>query len=89
MKVWNKAIPARTKISPLVGVWYAELGGVNRFTHIWSYPSLDARNEARDKALATGVWPPSAVAKKEGMPDAVLVAQENKIMMPSAFSPLQ
>jgi hypothetical protein len=29
------------------------------------------------------------VAKKEGMPDAVLVAQENKIVMPSAFSPLQ
>ncbi len=89
LEVWNKAIPARVKFSPLVAVWYAELGGVNRFTHIWSYPSLDARNEAREKAVAAGVWPPSAVAKKEGMPDAVLVAQENKILMPSAFSPLQ
>lgn len=89
MNVWNKAIPARVKFSPLVAVWYAELGGISRFTHIWSYPSLDARNEARDKAVAAGVWPPSAVAKKEGMPDAVLTAQENKILMPSAFSPLQ
>ncbi len=88
-KVWEKAMPARVKFSPLVGVWYAELGAVNRFTHIWSYPSLDARNEAREKAVAAGVWPPSSVAKKEGMPDALLTAQENKIVMPAAFSPLQ
>jgi len=88
-RVWEKAMPARVKFSPLVGVWYSELGGLNRFTHIWSYPSLDARNEAREKAVAAGVWPPSVVAKKEGMPDAVLVAQENKIVMPAAFSPLQ
>jgi hypothetical protein len=29
------------------------------------------------------------VAKKEGLPEVTLVAQENKIVMPSAFSPLQ
>lgn len=88
-KVWEKALPARTKISPLVAVMYAEVGAVNRFTHIWAYPTLDARNETREKAAATGVWPPSAYAKKEGLPDALLVSQENKIVMPSAFSPLQ
>ncbi len=88
-KVWEKALPERVKISPLVGVWYSELGGLNRFTHIWAYPSLDARNETREKATATGAWPPSAYAKREGMPDALLIAQENKIVMPSAFSPLQ
>lgn len=88
-KVWEKALPERQKISPLVGIWYSELGGLNRFTHIWAYPSLDARNETREKASATGAWPPSAYAKRENMPDALLVAQENKIVMPSAFSPLQ
>ncbi|MBY0266771.1 MAG: NIPSNAP family protein [Burkholderiales bacterium] len=88
-KVWEKALPTRTKISPLVAVMYAEVGAVNRFTHIWAYPTLDARNETREKAAATGVWPPSAYAKKEGLPDALLVSQENKIVMPSAFSPLQ
>ncbi|MEN9783655.1 MAG: hypothetical protein RJA24_998 [Pseudomonadota bacterium] len=87
--VWEKSLPERLKISPLVGIWYSELGGLNRFTHIWAYPSLDARNETREKASATGAWPPSAYAKREGMPDALLVAQENKIVMPSAFSPLQ
>ncbi len=50
---------------------------------------LDARSEARQKSLATGVWPPSVVAKKEGLPEVRLTAQENKILMPSAFSPLQ
>ena len=88
-KTWEKAIPARTKISPLVAMWYAECGNVNRFVHIWSYPTLEARNEMRKKALAEGVWPPSLVAKKEGLPEVTLVAQENKIVMPSAFSPLQ
>ena len=88
-KTWEKALPARVKISPLVAMWYAECGSVNRFVHIWSYPTLEARNEMRNKALAEGVWPPSLVAKKEGLPEVTLVAQENKIVMPSAFSPLQ
>lgn len=88
-KIWEQAIPARIKISPLVGVWYSELGGLNRFTHIWAYTSLNHRNEARDQALAAGVWPPSIVAKKLNLPDGTLIAQENKIVMPSAFSPLQ
>lgn len=89
IKIWEQAIPARVKISPLVGVWYTELGGLNRFTHIWAYTSLNHRNEARDQALATGVWPPSIAAKKLNLPDGTLLAQENKIVMPSAFSPLQ
>jgi hypothetical protein len=88
-KTWEKALPARVKISPLVAMWYAECGSVNRFVHIWSYPTLEARNQMRQKALAEGVWPPSLVAKKEGLPEVTLVAQENKIVMPSAFSPLQ
>jgi len=88
-KVWEKAIPEREKYSPLVAVMHTEVGGLNRFTHIWAYNSLDHRTTARDKAVAAGIWPPSAVAKKLGMPDAVLTAQENKIVMPSAFSPLQ
>jgi len=57
---WEKALPERLKISPLAAVWYSELGGLNKFMHIWPYPSLDARNDIRKKAQATGVWPPSA-----------------------------
>ena len=88
-RLWERAIPARIKVSPLCAAWYSELGGLNKFIHIWPYPSVDARNETRKQALATGVWPPSVLAKKEGLPAYELVAQENKIVMPAAFSPLQ
>lgn len=88
-QLWEKALPARLKVGPLCAVWYSELGGLNKFVHIWPYPSLDARNETRRKAQETGMWPPSVVAKKEGLPVYQLLAQENKILMPAAFSPLQ
>jgi len=86
-QVWEKAVPGRLQFSPLCAAWYSELGGLNKFVHIWPYPSLDARNATRDKAQAAGVWPPSA--QKLGLPQYQLVAQENKILMPSSFSPLQ
>ena len=35
------------------------------------------------------MWPPSALAKKEGWPPYEIITQENKILMPAAFSPLQ
>ena len=87
MQVWEKALPARLQFGPLCAAWYGELGGLNKFVHIWPYPSLDARNETRAKAVASGAWPPSA--KKFGLPEYELTAQENKIVMPSAFSPVQ
>ena len=85
--VWEKAVPERLKFSPLTAAWYSELGGLNKFVHIWPYPSLDARNEVRAKTQSAGVWPPNAA--KLGLPGYDLVHQENKIVMPSAFSPLQ
>ena len=87
MAVWEKALPARLEYSPLGAAWYAEIGGLNKFVHIWPYASLDARVDTRKRAQAAGLWPPSA--KKHGLPEYELVAQENKILMPAAFSPLQ
>jgi hypothetical protein len=89
VQLWSKALPSRLQVGPLCAVWYSDLGGLNKFVHIWPYPTLDARNETRKKAQATGMWPPSAVAKKEGLPVYQLLAQENKILMPAAFSPIQ
>jgi len=89
MNLWEKALPTRLQFGPICAAWYSELGGLNKFVHIWPYPTLDARNETRKKAQATGMWPPGAFAKKEGIPGYEVVAQENKILMPSAFSPLQ
>jgi len=85
MQNWEKALPARLKLSPLCLVAYSELGGLNKWLHIWAYPTLDQRNKVRD----SGVWPPSALAAKEGRKSAPYIAQENKIVMPAKFSPVQ
>ena len=87
--LWEKGIPERTRISPLCAAWISELGALNQFIHIWPYKSVDERNEVRDKAKATGMWPPSVLAKKTGLPGYEIIKQENKILMPSAFSPIQ
>ncbi len=88
-KAWEAALPERLKVGPVVGIWRSEFGALNKFLHIWPYKSLNERNEIRDKSRDTGAWPPSVTAKKLGMPYAKIVQQENKIVMPSAFSPLQ
>ena len=86
---WEKAIPERLKFGPPCAIWYSELGGLNKFVHIWPYPTLNDRVDTRKKAQAAGAWPPTVIAKKAGLPGYRLLAQENKIVMPAAFSPLQ
>lgn len=85
--VWEKALPERLKLGPVCAAWYSELGGLNKFVHIWPYPSLDARADIRKKAQAANVWPPSP--KKHGTEPYDLLNQENKVLVPAAFSPLQ
>ena len=89
MDTWRKAIDVRLKFGPLVAAWYSELGALNKFIHIWPYASLNERMEIREKAHATGNWPAGRKAVKEGGRDYELEMQENKILMPSGFSPLQ
>ena len=88
-KTWESALPVRLQFGPVCAVWYSELGALNKFVHIWPYQSLDQRMEIRDKVHATGMWPAGKKAQKEGGRDYNLVLQENKILMPSAFSPFQ
>jgi hypothetical protein len=86
---WEKALPGRTQFGKPCFVGYSELGGLNKWLHIWPYASIDARNATRDKARDAGIWPPSVLAAKEGRNVIPYVAQENKIVMPAKFSPIQ
>ena len=88
-KNWENAIDVRLQFGPVVAVWHAEFGKVNTFQHIWPYKSLDQREEIRKKSQATGLWPAGKKAEKEGGRDYNLIMQENKIVVPSSFSPLQ
>lgn len=89
MKNWENAIDVRLQFGPVCALWYSELGALSKFIHIWPYKSLNERMEIRNKSHATGLWPPSVKAAKEGGKSYEVMAQENKILMPSAFSPLQ
>jgi hypothetical protein len=59
-----------------------EFGAANRFVHIWAYKSMDQRLAVREQARKAGIWPPAGGGDE-------LLAQSSKIVMPSAFSPLQ
>src|SRR5438270_464883 len=77
------ALPVRTKLSPLVGAWYSELGGLNKWCHIWAYKDAGERFRIREEARAKGIWPP-----KGGQP-GMMLKQENMLVVPAAFSPLR
>jgi hypothetical protein len=81
-KNWEASLPARTKLSPIVLAGLVEFGAANGFIHIWAYESLDQRARVRDEARKKGIWPPPSAP-------GTLMTQENKILLPSAFSPLQ
>jgi hypothetical protein len=83
---WEKALPARQKMSPLLALWYAEVGALNTFVHIWPYASLNERMDIRKKAAESGLWPPKI---GEGDAAYTLLTQETKILLAAPFSPLQ
>ncbi|MBI2015962.1 MAG: NIPSNAP family protein [Candidatus Rokubacteria bacterium] len=81
-KGWEAALPERMKLSPVVLAGGVEFGRANGFVHIWAYASLDQRAQVRAEAVKKGVWPPPGGGDR-------LLTQENKILLPAAFSPLQ
>jgi hypothetical protein len=81
IKRWSEKIEARTKLSPLVGCWYTDLGALNRWIHIWAYKDFAERERVRKEAVKQGIWPPSTAE--------FLIRQENMLAIPSSFSPLR
>lgn len=79
IQLWQNAIPHREEHSPLAAAWHTELGGLNKWVHIWPYQNLEERNRIRQEAAQSPHWPPPT--------REFLVSQENKIMVPAPFSP--
>ena len=84
IETWGSAIEERKKLSTFIGAWYTELGGLNKWAHMWAYSSLDERTRVRKEAIDSGIWPPS---KSKGAPAPR--TQESKLFKPFPFSPLQ
>jgi hypothetical protein len=79
---WEKALPARTERSMILGAFYAVSGPLQKFVHIWPYDSADHRQRTRDEAVAAGIWPPKGGAER-------LLQMQNSLLLPASFSPLR
>ena len=80
LKRWAAAIPHREEYSPLAAGMYSELGGLNKWMHVWPYKDLEERNRIRAEAGKNPNWPPPT--------REFLLRQENKMLVPAAFSPM-
>ena len=80
LKRWEAAIPYREEFSPLAAGMSSELGGLNKWIHIWPYKDMEERNRIREEASKSPHWPPPT--------REFLLAQENKLLAPAAFSPM-
>lgn len=83
MKSWEAALPERLKRSQVALAGHVEFGEANKFIHLWPYKTLNERLDTRTRAVKDGIWPPLG-----GGSDRYF-AQQNKIIIPSSFSPLQ
>ena len=64
---WEAAIEKRTRMSPLVGCWYSDGGGVGNYVHMWAYRSLDERMRIRAEARAAKAsGPPPGSCRRTG-----------------------
>ena len=82
---WGKHLPGRLALSPLIGVFTSDIGGLNQWVHIWAYKSLDERAAVRKKAMESGIWPPPSTPDKP----SPTIKQESKILLPASFSPIK
>jgi hypothetical protein len=81
-KRWINSLSERTKLSPISAVFSVDIGTALKIVHLWPYKDLKQRSNIRESAAKEGIWPP-----KGGTPD--FFSQENKILLPANFSPMQ
>jgi hypothetical protein len=76
-----KGLATREALSPVVAYWTTEIGPLNKFIHTYVYKDVAERSRVRS-AMAAGRQPAA--------PDRVRpIRQENKLLVPAAFSPLR
>jgi hypothetical protein len=81
---FTAVLPAREKYSKIVGLWQTEAGQPNEVCHIWAYPSLNARAEARANAMKDPAW-----QEFLGIGPPLLEEMHATIMLPAPHSPLK
>ena len=73
----------KSHLGNLVGYFSSEIGPINEIVHIWGFASLDDRQVRRARLAADPEWQAFLPKIRD-----LIVTAENKIMTPTAFSPL-
>jgi hypothetical protein len=84
LDAFTAALPAREKYSGIVGLWQTEAGQPNEVCHLWAYPDLNTRAEARANAMKDPVW-----QEFLGKGPPLLEEMHSTIMLPAPHSPLK
>jgi hypothetical protein len=84
LDAFTAVLPAREKYSKIVGLWQTEAGQPNEVCHLWAYPDLNARVEARANVMKDPAWQEFL---KIGSP--LLEEMHSTIMLPASHSPLK
>jgi hypothetical protein len=84
LDAFTAVLPAREKYSKIVGLWQTEAGQPNEVCHIWAYPNLNARAEARANVMKDPEWQTYL-----GIGPALIEEMHSTIMLPAAHSPLK
>src|SRR6202022_206582 len=81
LEAFTAVLPVREKYSKIVGLWQTEASQPNEVCHIWAYPSLNARAEARANALKDPAW-----QEFLGKGPPLLEEMHSTIMLPAPHS---
>ena len=73
----------RDVLGGFVGAFTTDIGALSTYTSLWSYPSHAAREERRAALQAREDWQ-AFLAKIQPL----IHTQQNRILVPTAFSPL-
>jgi len=71
-------------LGKFIGYFTAESGNLNQVVFMWGFDSLDDRSARRDRMAQDPNW--QAYLKKV---QPLLLSQENRILKPTAFSPIR
>jgi hypothetical protein len=81
----EEGIPIQAEVlGGFIGAFTTEIGAVSTYTSMWRYDSFAQREERRAALLARDDW--SAVMAKL---QPLIHTQQNRILTPTSFSPIQ
>ena len=73
----------RAILGNLIGYFTTDIGTLNQIVHLWGYESMDDRQERRRKLQEDPAWQSYLTTIRP-----FVLHQENRILVPTSFSPI-